>query len=202
MNNTDNTTNNSPSYRASKSSKSPFQKLSLAGKIGRGICILLILVICGHTVYNVFRLIDSFNESDVELSPKDVEKEEEISEMPIISFDADGQWLIPGLHQVDSPDVTLQPIMSMPASAVLVGSRTDKDGKPLMQLFEYPCEHSANETEPEKLLLESWSEQGWKVKRIDLPDLVSYRCTSPEKHCLVQFFSDKTKIYVLLCLSM
>lgn len=171
------------------------KRFGFARKIGRGICILLIVAICGHTIYNVFRLLDSFQEKDV---PSALEHEEQW-DIPLISFDPQGQWHIQGLH-FDPSQTPFQAIMPMPETANLIGTRTDKDGNPLMQLFEI-VEENASQTSTETQLLQNWATQGWTTKRVDMPNLVSYRCDHREKQCFVQFFSDAAKHYVLICLS-
>lgn len=178
------------------------KRLMFARKIGRGICILLILVICVHTIYNVLRLLDSFQEKDVASVRKKIETDEPL-DIPMISFDSQGQWHIQGLH-FDPAQTPFQAIMPMPETAGLIGTRTDKDGVPLMQLYDI-TEEDINErvlqTSIETRLLENWTTQGWNTKRIEIPNLVSYRCDHGEKQCFVQFFSDKVKIYVLISLS-
>ena len=171
-------------------------KLETARKIGRFLCLALILVICGSTVYNVFRLMDSFEEK-APPPVKNAEVEEVPPLFPVVTFDPDGRWEIAGL----SADVANSPpLLPVPETAVLLGVRNDRNGKPQMQFYEIPEDavSAPDEKNWEQVLVDSWKKQGWTANELKMPEIISYECQKSDEYRFVQFFSDHEKYYLLL----
>ena len=172
------------------------KRITMAGKIGRIVCIMLIFLVCGNVIRNIFRLLDSFHEKE----PTDLVSNLESDLPPLfpaISFDPEGQWELAGL----SPEMA-QPLLPMPETVTMVGSRNDRNGTPLMQLFEYRTENSSDlSAKPTQFLLGYWLQKGWKYRIMENPPLVAYWCENGEYRCFVQFFSDNGKFHILICLA-
>jgi len=170
------------------------QRMTRARVVARVICVVLILIVCGNVTWNIFRLLDSFNEKEPAAFSAD-QQLEDIPMLPLFAFDPEGQWELSGLSTV----VTL-PLMPMPENVLMLGSRNDRDGKALMQLFEYQAA-DAN-IPPEtwiQSLLDFWSQQGWKCRSLEIPLLVSWLCERGNSRCHVQLFLNDSKCYFFVC---
>jgi len=173
----------------------PWQKrMTRARVIGRAVCVVLILVVCGNVTWNIFRLLDSFNEKEPSAFVAD-RQPDDVPMFPLITFDPEGQWELSGLSTV-----VTSPLMPMPETVTMLGSRNDRDGSALMQLFEYQAANAdtppENRTQP---LLDYWSQQGWKCRSLEVPLLASWLCECGNRRCHVQLFFDDSKCYVLVC---
>ena len=172
------------------------KRLEIPRRIGRFVCVALILAVCGHTVYSIFRLMDSFDEKEP-LQAENTEADEIPLPFPVVAFDPAGKWEVAGL----SPGAIAEssPLMQIPENAMLLSVRNDRDGKPQMQLYEIPEEAISSHNEQwEQNLVDSWTKLGWTTRPLALPEVVSYECTKSDEHRFIQFFSDETRYYVLL----
>ena len=176
--------------------KQYLQRLEIPRKIGRFVCVALILAICGRIVYSTFRLLDSFDEKEP-LQAENTDADEIPLPFPIVAFDPAGKWEIAGL----SPGVIAEspPLMQIPESAMLLSVRNDREGNPQMQLYEISEEDISLHSEHwEQNLVDSWTKLGWATQSLGLPGVISYECTKSDEHRFIQFFSDETRYYVLL----
>ena len=178
----------------SKKALTPWQKrMAFAGKAGRAVCIVLIFLVCGNVICNVFRLLDSFNEKEPP-EPASSQQSDLPPMLPVITFDPEGRWELAGLTTEDT-----HPLMPMPETVTMIGSRNDRNGSPLMQLFEFEANDPGVLREPwEQTLLDFWSQHGWKSRSLEIPTLCSSLCENGDSQCYVQFFSDDTKCNFLV----
>ena len=168
-------------------------RMKTGGKVGRVVCIVLIFLVCGTVIRNIFRLLDSFHEKD----PTDLVSnlEPDLPPLfPLISFDPEGQWELTGLSQEMA-----QPLLPMPETVTMVGSRNDRNGIPLMQLFEYHSEDSSDPSaEAMPFLLDYWGQYGWKFRSMEIPSLISYSGENGNNRCLVQLTPDSSRCCFLV----
>jgi len=175
------------------------KRLQRIRRIGRGACVVLILIVCGHTIVNLFRLLDSFDEKVPPMTSTEFTTKEP-PPFPVITFDPQGQWMLDGIHLEAS--ATTQVIMPMPETAHLVGTRFDRNDVPLIQLFDLEATTALEQDQSiEQSLLQFWANQGWTFQSMNIPALPSYWCEHPDQNSFVQFFSEGEKHCVLICLA-
>lgn len=169
------------------------KRLTTAGKVGRLLCVVFVVLVCANTVRGVFRLLDAFGEKEPDPTAV-VRQSDEPPPIPLLAFDSEGRWNMAGLSETETA-----PLMPMPETTSQIGSRNDRNGNPQMQFYEFAPDKSAAESERD--LLDDWSQRGWKCRTMKIPSLVSYWCERGDSRRFIQFFSDSDRHYVLICLA-